>query len=134
MSHSSNVPCSLNTTARSRTNTNSIIIPDSCAKYKFPSIDKFDSVSAGQGYSLTGTGDRTDLTKFYNEKKVIDALDINDERMALLTSQQPEIHLDIPVSKGGRYALLLEYFTPSGANLTEIQVEATSKKGKKILK
>lgn len=49
--------------------------------------------------------------------------------MALLSSQQPQIHMDLPLSNGGRYALLLEYFTPIGANLTEVQVQTTSNKG-----
>jgi laminin alpha 3/5 len=57
-------------------------------------------------------------------------LDIKEEKLAMLSPQQQKIQFDLPVSKGGRYALVLEYFTPQGANLSKIGVESTSRKGR----
>lgn len=120
-----NQPCLLNTTARGK---GSNVIPDPCVKLKYPIINKFDTALLSDGY-VYDEGDKIELSHFYKEKKALKTLGLSTDGVALLSSQQMEIGLDFPASKGGRYMLLLEYFTPMGANLTTLQLEATSMKG-----
>lgn len=120
-----NEPCMINITAKGKSNN---IIPDPCVKLRYPSTNKFDNVMLSDGY-VDDEGDRIDLSQFYKDKKVLKSLGLNTDRVAVISPQQREISLEFPASKGGRYMLLLEYFTPMGANVTTLEVEATSNKG-----
>ncbi|ODM92460.1 Laminin subunit alpha [Orchesella cincta] len=120
-----NEPCLLNTTSRGKGNN---IIPDPCVKLKYPATDKFDTANLADGYIQDGD-DRIELSQFYKEKKVLKSLGLDGDRTAVLSPQQREIGLDFPASKGGRYMLLVDYFTPMGANVTKLQLKATSMKG-----
>lgn len=122
-------PCILNTTSKGKA---SNIIPDPCVKLKYPTTSTYDSALLSKGY-VDDDGDKIDLSQFYKEKKVLKSLGLNTDRVPVISPQQREINLDFPASKGGRYMLLLEYFTPMGANVTNLELEATSMKGTRIL-
>ena len=105
-----------------------LIIPDECVLYTYPPLIRFDSVLGTDSYVKEGE-DRSDPRIFYSDHNVLKALNLPSDRLVVLSPQQREIEFDLNVAKGGRYALVLEYFTPRGANVTKVEVETTSKKG-----
>lgn len=121
-----NEPCLLNTTMKGKGNN---IIPDPCVKLKYPSIDKLDTAMLADGLSVSSNGDKNEISHFFKEKKVLKSLGLNTDRIPYISPQQKAIDLSFPTSKGGRYMLLLEYFTPNGANLTKLDLMAISMKG-----
>ena len=59
----------------------------------------------------------------------MNALEIDVDKMVVLSPRQKKLNFALPVTKGGRYALVLEYYTPRGSNLTKLMVDAKSPKG-----
>jgi hypothetical protein len=56
-------------------------------------------------------------------------MDLENTEMVTLSPEQKELGFDFKQAKNGRYALLINYFTPTGEGGTEIQIEFNSEKG-----
>jgi hypothetical protein len=58
--------------------------------------------------------------------------ELNTSDLPLLNKDQPEIYLDLRVSKPGRHVLLLNYLTPVGNNhaATTVHVETRTQRGR----
>jgi len=52
--------------------------------------------------------------------------------LVVLSPEQKELWFDFKQAKNGRYALVIDYFTPAGDKETEIAVESSSEKGKNL--
>ena len=58
--------------------------------------------------------------------------ELNTSDLPLLNKDQPEIYLDLRVSKPGRHVLLLNYLTPVGNNrsATTVHIETRTQRGR----
>ncbi|KAJ9580421.1 hypothetical protein L9F63_024397, partial [Diploptera punctata] len=91
-----------------------------CRHFRYPNLTRFDMVRGEGGYQIVN-----------EERQHLDVIthshlrEVNRTHLPLLNKDQPEVYLDLRVSKPGRHVLLINYLTPVDTNsTTTVHIEA----------
>ncbi|XP_047502805.1 laminin subunit alpha-like isoform X1 [Penaeus chinensis] len=97
-----------------------------CVHYAYPDVFQYDYIYGSAGYKSVG-GERLAVDLFSDDEVLAE---LETQPMAWLNHNQPEVQYDIRLTRAGRYILLINYYTPSGATTTNVIVETSTLKGR----